>query len=165
MKAFHSILTKILAAALSLTALCCAAACGGEKPAEEKVEISLSETEIELYEGESVRLTVTVTPADVKDKTITWRSTDSAIAAVDEEGVVTGKKAGETTVTASTNEKSVTCKVKVKAKEDSSDSTSSDTGSSDTGSDSENESESGSSESESSSENGSESGTENSSEE
>ena len=57
-KAFHSVMTKILAAALSLTAICCVAACAGEKPAEENVEISLNKTEIEIYEGETFRLTV-----------------------------------------------------------------------------------------------------------
>ncbi len=122
-KAFHSVMTKILAAALSLTAICCVAACAGEKPAEENVEISLNKTEIEIYEGETFRLTVTVTPADAQDKRVEWRTSDAAIATV-EEGLVTGKKAGETTVTARTNEKTVECKVTVKAKEGSSDSSS-----------------------------------------
>ena len=133
-KAFHSVMTKILAAALSLTAICCVAGCAGEKPAEENVEISLNKTEIEIYEGETFRLTVTVTPADAQDKRVEWRTSDAAIATV-EEGLVTGKKAGETTVTARTNEKTVECKVTVKAKEGSSDS-SSDSSSSESASDS-----------------------------
>lgn len=158
-KAIHSILTKILAAAIALTAVCCAAACGGEKPSEENVEISISKTEIELFEGESVRLTVTVSPADAKDKNIEWRSSDAAVATVDD-GVVTGKKAGETTITARTNEKTVSCKVKVKAKEDSGSSSSSPESDSDSG----NSSDSGSSDGGSASDNASGSDSENSSE-
>ena len=116
-------MTKFLAAALCLTALGCMASCGGDKPAEENVEITLSKTELELYEGETFTLTVTVSPADAKDKRVEWKVSDEKIATV-EGGLVTAKKAGETIVTASTNEKTATCKIKVKAKEDSSGSSS-----------------------------------------
>lgn len=156
-KAFQSVLTKILAATMALTAVCCVAACGGKKTESENVEVTLNKTEIELTEGETFRLTVTVSPADAKDKKIEWRVSDPLIASV-EEGLVTAKKAGETTVTAHTNEKTVSCKVKVKAKEDSSDSSSS----SESGSESDNNS---GSESESGSENNSENSSESSSEE
>lgn len=154
-KAFYSVMTKILAAALSLTAICCVAACAGEKSAEENVEISLNKTEIEIFEGETFRLTVTVTPADAQDKRVEWRSSDAAIATV-EEGVVTGKKAGETTVTAHTNEKTVECKVTVKAKEDSSGSSSD----SESASDSSSESSESSGENSEGGENSTESGAE-----
>lgn len=122
-KAIQSILTKILAAALSLAAVCCVAACGGEKAKNEDVEVTLSKTELELEEGESFRLTVSVSPADAANKHVEWRTSDPMIATV-EDGVVTAKKAGETIVTAATNEKTVSCKVKVKGKEDSSGSSS-----------------------------------------
>lgn len=150
-KAFHSLMTKLLAAAVALTAVCCVAACAKDKPAEENVEIKLSETEIELTEGETYRLTVTVTPADAQDKKIEWRVSDPLVATV-EDGVITAVKAGETTVTASTNEKTASCKVTVKAKEDSSE-PGSDSGS---GSASDSEGEGSGEDSESGSESGSE---------
>lgn len=140
-KAFQSVITKIMAVAVALTAICCVAACGEEKAAEENVEITMNKTEIELTEGETFRLTVTVSPADAQNKRIEWRASDPTIVTVDE-GVVTAKKAGETVVTARTNEKTVSCKVKVKAKDGSSDSSSASDSGSSSESSSENSSES-----------------------
>lgn len=79
-KAIQSVLTKILAAALSLAAVCCVAACGGEKAKNEDVEVTLSKTELELEEGESFRLTVSVSPADAANKHVEWRTSDPMIA-------------------------------------------------------------------------------------
>ncbi|MBQ4395264.1 MAG: Ig-like domain-containing protein [Paludibacteraceae bacterium] len=42
-----------------------------------------------LYEGETFQLTATVLPANATDKTVTWRSSNTAYATVDENGLVT----------------------------------------------------------------------------
>lgn len=53
----------------------------------------------ELYEGESLELSLFVKPSSVK-ATTTWFSADDSVATVDENGVVTGVSSGVTTVSA-----------------------------------------------------------------
>lgn len=81
--------------------------------------ISLSETNLELYTGDSKTLTGTFDPENTTaDKTLKWVSSDPDIAKVDDEGNVTGVKAGEATITATTvNGKEASCKVTVKSPE------------------------------------------------
>ncbi|MDE5744885.1 MAG: Ig-like domain-containing protein, partial [Paramuribaculum sp.] len=64
--------------------------------------ISLNLTEAELTEGDSVHLTATVSPDNTDDMTVTWSSYDTAVATIDENGLITAIAPGETTVTAST---------------------------------------------------------------
>ena len=45
--------------------------------------VELDKTEVELTEGDSVTLTATVKPDDATDKTVTWTSSDPAVATVD----------------------------------------------------------------------------------
>lgn len=88
--------------------------CGkADPPAEETTTIRLSETEIELGVGESFRLTVVYEPAWKGEFPVEWRVSDPSVAAV-EGGVVTGFHAGETVVTAHTNENTASCKVTVR---------------------------------------------------
>ena len=79
------------------------------QPAE---SISLQET-AEMYVGASLKLTATVLPEDVTDKTVTWSTSDATIATVDNEGNVTAVSVGEATITATCGDKSATCKVTV----------------------------------------------------
>ena len=67
--------------------------------------------------GGSETLTATVAPADATNQKVTWKSSDAAVASVDANGKVTGVKAGEATITVTTEDggKTATCKVTVKA--------------------------------------------------
>ncbi|MBO4756401.1 MAG: Ig domain-containing protein, partial [Bacteroidales bacterium] len=75
--------------------------------------LSLDQTSVTLAENESITLTATVGPADATDKTVTWSSSNPAIATV-EDGKVTAIKEGSATITAKAGEKSATCQVTVK---------------------------------------------------
>ena len=85
-------------------------------PPEVKPEkIELSHETLSLEKGESVTIMATVMPEDATDKTITWASSDEAVATVDAEGKVTAVALGEATVTATCGEVSTYCTVTVVA--------------------------------------------------
>ena len=99
------------------------ASCGG-KTASCKVtvktavsSIELNETDIALYVGENASLIATVKPDNATDKTITWSSSNSNVATVDDSGLVKAIAAGSATITASCGGKSATCKVTSKVLE------------------------------------------------
>ncbi len=77
-------------------------------------EISVNPTELILTEGETYKLTATVKPANATDKSVTWKSSDRAVATVDENGVVTAVSGGTATIyVSSSNGLTVECKVTV----------------------------------------------------
>ena len=80
--------------------------------------ITLSQTEatLTLGETETVTLTATVLPGDATDKSVTWSSSNEAVATV-ADGVVTAVAAGEATITVTTTDgaKTATCAVTVAA--------------------------------------------------
>ena len=78
--------------------------------------ISLDKTELTLTVGGSETLTATVEPDSATDKTVTWTTSDAAVATVDN-GTVTAVSAGTATITAQAGEKSATCAVTVQAAE------------------------------------------------
>lgn len=82
----------------------------------EVTEVKLDKTELSMTEGEEASLTATVAPDNASNKTVTWTSSDPAVATVDN-GKVTAVKAGEATITAKAGEKAADCKVLVKAKD------------------------------------------------
>ena len=89
-----------------------------EVPVDETVavtSVSLSQTSISLEEGQTQSLTATVFPPNATDPTVTWKSSDEAVARV-EGGVVTGVKKGSARITASAGAKSAVCKVTVTEK-------------------------------------------------
>jgi len=54
--------------------------------------------------GESIKLNYAVLPDDADDKKVTFKSSDSEIASVNDEGVVTGHKEGEVTISVITHD-------------------------------------------------------------
>ena len=81
--------------------------------------VTLNKTVLSLETGASETLTATVTPEDATNKNVTWKSSDESVATVDASGKVTGVKAGEATITVTTEDggKTATCKVTVSNKE------------------------------------------------
>lgn len=76
--------------------------------------VSLDKTSLTLVEGNSETLTATVTPDNAINKTVTWSSSNTAVATV-ENGVVKAVSAGTVTITATAGGKSATCAVTVSA--------------------------------------------------
>lgn len=74
--------------------------------------IKLDKESLNLVEGAKATLTATVTPDNATDKTVTWTSSDEAIATV-VNGEVTAVKEGTATITAKAGDKEATCKVTV----------------------------------------------------
>ena len=88
---------------------------------DQKVEsVTLSATTKSIKVGEEFTLKATVTPADAKNKAVTWESDKAAVATVDKNGKVKGIAAGEATITVTTVDanKTATCKVTVTASSD-----------------------------------------------
>ncbi len=79
--------------------------------------VTLNETTAEVTIGETLQLTATVAPENASNPTVTWSSSDDAIATVDANGLVTAVAAGTAIITASTNDGSnltASCEVTVK---------------------------------------------------
>ena len=78
--------------------------------------ISLNKTSLTLIEGEEETLVVTINPSNAADKIIKWTSSDTSVAAVDENGKVTAVSKGTATIKAEVNDgsgKYATCSVNV----------------------------------------------------
>lgn len=54
--------------------------------------------------GSTVQLTATIAPAGATGKKVTWSSSDSTVATVDVRGLVTRRKVGEATITATSQD-------------------------------------------------------------
>lgn len=81
--------------------------------------ITVSPESAELSEGDHLRLSATVLPADAADKSFVWSSTDNSVAMVDANGEVAALKAGSVVIKAVANDGGVTgsCNITVKIKE------------------------------------------------
>ena len=75
-----------------------------------KTKITISKTSVSLERGE----TLTLSAAASNHSKITWKSNRTSIAAIDENGNLTGNKPGEATISASADGSSADCKVTVK---------------------------------------------------
>ena len=90
-------------------------ACGPQEPAKIPVTgISLDRVNVSLTEGDNTILVPAITPADATDKSVTWSSSNEAVAIVTD-GVVNALKAGVAVISAKTNDGGITasCTVSV----------------------------------------------------
>ncbi|MDE7292207.1 MAG: leucine-rich repeat protein [Treponemataceae bacterium] len=76
--------------------------------------VTLSSSALTLEQGKSYTLSVNITPWNADDKTVTWSSSDTAIARVYSDGDVLAIKGGTATITARVGNKQATCTVTVK---------------------------------------------------
>lgn len=74
--------------------------------------IALNKQSLSLEVNGTATLTATVSPEDASDKSVIWSSSNSSIASV-ENGLVTGKAAGEATITATAGSYSASARVTV----------------------------------------------------
>ncbi|WP_295959597.1 SUMF1/EgtB/PvdO family nonheme iron enzyme [uncultured Alistipes sp.] len=75
--------------------------------------VTLDKTELTLNPTQSKTLTAIVTPEDATDKTVTWSSSNTKIATVDDSGKVTAAGRGSATITAKAGGMSAFCTVTV----------------------------------------------------
>ena len=83
-------------------------------PAPSAESVELNKTAVNIGIGQNYALKATIAPSEAV-KTVKWSSSDEKIATVDKHGMVTGKKVGTVTITATTpNGLTAVCKVNVK---------------------------------------------------
>ena len=89
-----------------------------KEPDVEVTAVRLSSNAISLVAGSIRQLTAEVVPSNASKKTVSWESSDAAVASVNQEGIVTAVSPGEATVSASAvNGVMASCKVTVTAAE------------------------------------------------
>lgn len=101
---------------ISIIALACAIiSCKKEDGAILVEFLEITPVELQIVEGETSELSVAIVPENATDKSVTWSSADQSVASVNDKGKVTALAAGETIITASTNDggKTAVCTVKV----------------------------------------------------
>ena len=83
------------------------------------IGVKLNSTSLSLTEGDSYQLKATVSPINATNQNVTWKSSNSNVADVDQEGLVVAVKAGTATITVTTEEgnKTAICTVTVKSGE------------------------------------------------
>lgn len=69
----------------------------------EATAVALDKTELSLKPKGTARLTATVTPSDASDKSVTWASSNTAVATVNDSGLVKAVANGTATITATTS--------------------------------------------------------------
>ena len=82
------------------------------------IVLSDDDGKISIIEGETSKLTATVLPFDATNKNVTWNSSNTLIATVSNEGVITAVAPGTADITVTTidGNKTATCKVTVTPK-------------------------------------------------
>ena len=107
--------TNKLIVAVCLALIACLAApalmpAGLDAPFTGHAAAALNKTQATMYNGKTLKLKVTGTSKAVK-----WSSSNTAVAKVDQTGLVTAKKVGKTRITAKVGSKKLTCDVTVKS--------------------------------------------------
>lgn len=123
---------KHLAVISVLLSLCISCAEDILPIAVEGLELNL--TTISMKVGESKTLTVTITPADAENQTVKWSSTNKSVASV-EDGEITAHKAGETTISVTSEDGGfrASCTVTVTEEQNPDDGNNNDSGNEDDG--------------------------------
>ena len=75
--------------------------------------VSLNKTELNMKKGETEALTASVIPGNADEKSVTWTSSNEAVASVDANGKVTAVKSGTAIITVKTNDGGYTAKCTV----------------------------------------------------
>ena len=78
--------------------------------------LAMSETSLAMNSGTTAQLSVTVTPSDAFNPSVTWTSSDESVVTVDQNGLVTAVAGGTATITATTTDggyKTAQCTVTV----------------------------------------------------
>ncbi len=76
--------------------------------------LSFTESSVSVKKGDSLTLVVKVTPVELSDAKLSWKSSDSSIVSVDSNGVITAHEVGTVTITVtSPNGKTATLTVNV----------------------------------------------------
>ncbi len=104
---------------LKISTIICAAlvlAAGCKKNKDIAVESVTVEAAVTIDEGSTKQLTAIVLPENAADKTVKWESDNTEVASVDEDGLVSAVKWGESTITVTTVDggKRASCVVTVK---------------------------------------------------
>lgn len=76
-----------------------------------KTKVTLNSKNVTIERGEQVKLSASTS----NHSKVTWKSSKKSVATIDEYGMITGIKPGETTITATANGTSTTCSLKVKS--------------------------------------------------
>lgn len=90
------------------------------KPNVPAQSITLDKDEATLTIGETLALSANVLPSDATNSEVSWSSSDTDCATVDSKGVVTAKKIGKVTITATTTDGtnlSASCVVNIKSRD------------------------------------------------
>lgn len=72
-------------------------------PGIEVENITIDKTSAQIKPGKNIKLSCTISPKNATDQTMTWETSDAAIATVDPNGIVTGKKDGSVVISATSN--------------------------------------------------------------
>lgn len=75
--------------------------------------ISVDKNKVNMITGSKVKITPTVKPANATNKRVVWKSVNTSVAKVDNNGVITAVGAGTTKVTATTLDNSKTSEITV----------------------------------------------------
>ena len=79
--------------------------------------VSLNETDISILDTETFQLVATVSPSNATIKTVTWRSEDTSVCTVSNNGLVTAVAAGQTSVVVTTTDGSYSARCDVDVRE------------------------------------------------